>query len=90
MLRAQQKELDDLKNERDAKIRQKTRDFERNARKLEELIHIRSMRLVARWYLMLQIYKTEDRDGTGLKGSLPLSLLGLPEEFAPYVAAYVA
>jgi hypothetical protein len=89
VLRAQQKALEDLKTERDNKIRHKSRDLDRNARKLEELIHIRSMRLVARWWLMLQVYKTEDRDGSSLKGPLPLSLLGLPEEFAPYAAAYV-
>jgi hypothetical protein len=87
-LKAQQKELDDLQLEYVMKVRQKTKDLERNSWKLEELIHVRSMRLVARWHLMLQIYKTEDRDGMGFKWALPLSLLGLPEEFAPFVAAY--
>jgi hypothetical protein len=88
MLRTQQRELEELEEGSRTKMRTKTRDLEKNMRRLEELIHVRSMRLVARWHLMLQIYKTEDRDGMGLKGALPLSLLALPEEFVRYVAAY--
>jgi hypothetical protein len=90
MQKNQLKEMENLREEAVLKIKTKESDLERNSRKLEELIHIRSMRLVARWHLMLQIYKTEDRDGISLKGALPLSLLGLPEEFAPYVGAYHA
>jgi hypothetical protein len=88
MLKAQQREIDGLTQDSAARMRVKEGDLERNMRRLEELIHVRSMRLVARWHLMLQIYKTEDRDGMGLSEALPLGVLGLPEEFAGYVAAF--
>jgi hypothetical protein len=88
----QQKELEalekSLKEECDLKIKYKEEELEKNMSKLEELIHARCMRLVARWHLTLQIYKREDRDALAIKGPLPLTLLCLPDEFTPYVAAY--
>jgi hypothetical protein len=77
-----------LKEDYELKIRHKEEELVKNMTKLEELIHARRMRLVARWHLTLQIFKREDRDASAIKGPLPLTLLCLPEEFAPYVAAY--
>jgi uncharacterized membrane protein len=77
-----------LKEDYNDKIRHKETELLKNMTTLEELIHARCMRLVARWHLTLQIFKREDRDASNIKGPLPLTLLCLPEEFAPYVAAY--
>jgi septal ring factor EnvC (AmiA/AmiB activator) len=88
----QQKELENfeesLKEDSEQTVRYKEQELTSNMGKLEELIHARCMRLIARWHLMLQIYKRENRDASSLKGPLPLTMLCLPEEFTPYVAAY--
>jgi hypothetical protein len=63
-------------------------DLQQDLDRLEELVHVRSLRLTARWHLTLQIFKQEDPDAFSIKAALPLSILGLPEEFARYVAAY--
>ena len=77
-----------LKEDYNDKIKHKEEELRKNLTTLEELIHARCIRLVARWHLSLQIFKREDRDASTVKGPLPLTLLCLPEEFAPYVAAY--
>jgi hypothetical protein len=63
-------------------------ELQRDLDRLEELVHVRSLRLTARWHMTLQIFKQEDPDAFSIKAALPLSILGLPEEFARYVAAY--
>jgi len=68
-----------LKEEHEEKIKHKEEELTRNMSRLEELIHARTLRLVARWHLMLQIFKRDDRDASTIKGPLPLTLLCLPE-----------
>jgi hypothetical protein len=63
-------------------------ELQQDLDRLEELVHVRSLRLSARWHLTLQIFKQEDADAFSIKAALPLSILGLPEEFARYVNAY--
>lgn len=90
--KVQQKELEELRTllreECELKVQCKEEALQNNMAKLEKLIHARCLRLVARWYLQLQIFKREDRDASTIKGPLPLTMLNLPEDFTPYVAAY--
>jgi hypothetical protein len=90
--RRQQKELEDfrisMKEDYDTRVREKLEELQKNMEKLEQLIHERSIRMVGRWYLQLQIFKREDKEVSYIKTPLPLSILGLPEEFGPYCAAY--
>jgi hypothetical protein len=92
MQRQQQKEVEDLqismKEDYEARVRDKQEELQKNMDKLEHLIHDRSIRMVGRWYLQLQVFKREDKDVSCIKAPLPLSILGLPEEFNPYCSAY--
>jgi hypothetical protein len=77
-----------IKEDYNSKVQHKEEELTKNREKLEELIHARCLRLVSRWHLMLQIFKSEDRDASNIKGHLPLTILSLPVEFNPYVAAF--
>jgi hypothetical protein len=77
-----------LTEEAELKVQCKEEALQLNMSKLEMLIHNRTLRLVARWHLQLQIFKREDRDASTIKGPLSLTMLSLPDDFAPYVAAY--
>jgi hypothetical protein len=83
--RQQEKELEkygmSLDEDLDLQSRAKLVELDRNRVKLEELIEARRERLVARWYLRLQILKMEENDFTHIKVHLPLSILNLPRSF---------
>lgn len=75
-------------------IREKQAVLSRNLMKLEELIHARAIKIVGRWWLLLQIWKKTqgERVMKHLSGApnsaMPLTLLGLHEDFAPIIAAF--
>jgi hypothetical protein len=90
--RAHARELEELRrvmrDEDEGKMALREAKLQRDLDRLEELVHVRSLRLTARWHLTLQIFKQEDADAFSIRAALPLSILGLPEEFARYVAAF--
>ncbi|KAF2674873.1 hypothetical protein BT63DRAFT_420130 [Microthyrium microscopicum] len=96
--RNQQKDLEDfersLREDYDQQVKDKQAVLLDNQKKLEELIHARTLRLVSRWWLLLQIWKKTDGEkimmscGNVVNGPLPLGLLGLPEDFGPYITAF--
>ena len=96
--RQQQKEIEDFEQSlresyREA-VKEKQAVLQENMKRLEALIHARSVRLVSRWWMLLQIWKANEGEkimagaGSMVKGPLPLGLLGLPEDFASYVASF--
>jgi hypothetical protein len=96
--RAHQKELEEfeqrLNEDYAEQIREKQAVLQRNMMKLEELIHARAIKLVGRWWLLLQIWKKTQGErvmktsGNTNNSALPLTLFGLHEDFAPLVAAF--
>ena len=85
LLRKQEKEFEDLSSsfERnlDALTKEKTTQLHINIAKLDDILEDRRAKLVGRWYLRLQIFKTKDKGAATIKPALPLSLLGLPQSF---------
>lgn len=85
MLRAQEKEYNEtnkllatgLENQR----RDKAAKLQHNISRLDDLIEDRHSKLVARFFLRLQMLKVRSSDTVDIKTALPLSLLGLPPAF---------
>jgi len=96
--KTQREELEDfermIREEYDEAVKVKEAELAANVKKLEKLIHKRSVRLVSRWWLMLQVWKKTEGErimmscGNVVPGPLPIGLLNLPEELGPYIMAF--
>jgi hypothetical protein len=61
--------------------KEKTAKLQHNISRLDELVEERRARLVARFFLRLQVLKCMSNDTVAIDLALPLSLLGLPTTF---------
>lgn len=85
LLRKQEKEYDELSQtlvrELEVSRKDKTSQLQTNISKLDELLEERRARIVARWFLRLQMLKSMSNDTAAVEAALPLSILVLPSAF---------
>ena len=83
--RKQEKEYEEMSKSLDTGLmnqrRDKTAKLQHNILRLDELVEERRARMVARFFLQLQILKCLSNDTVMIEPALPLSLLGLPSTF---------
>ena len=85
LLRKQEKDYEEMSKSLEASLvtqrKDKTAKLQHNIVRLDELIEERRARLVARFFLKLQVLKCLSNDTVMIEPALPLSLLGLPSAF---------
>ena len=85
LLRKQEKDYQDLSKSLETGLmsqrKDKTAKLQHNNLRLDDLIEERRARLVARFFLRLQVLKCMSNDTVMVEPALPLSLLGLSREF---------
>ena len=85
LLRKQEKDLEEMSKSLETGLvnqrKDKTSKLQHNITRLDELVEDRRARLVARWFLKLQVLKCMSNDTVAIEPALPLSLLGLPPAF---------
>lgn len=85
LLRKQEKDYEELSKSLETGLtsqrKDKTAKLQHNISRLDELVEERRARLVARFFLRLQVLKCMCNDTVMIEPALPLSLLGLPVTF---------
>jgi hypothetical protein len=85
LLRKQEKEYEEmnksLETGLDNQRKDKTAKLQHNISRLDDLVEDRRAKLVARFFLRLQLLKLMSNDTASIECALPLSLLGLPAAF---------
>ena len=85
LLRKQEKDYEEMSKSLESGLvtqrKEKTAKLQHNINRLDELVEERRARLVARFFLRLQVLKCMSNDTIGIEPALPLSLLRLPAAF---------
>ncbi|KIW07858.1 uncharacterized protein PV09_01773 [Verruconis gallopava] len=85
LLRKQEKDLEELSKSLDKSLenqrKEKAAKLHHNISRLDDLVEERRSKLVARFFLRLQILKAMTSETAKIESALPLSILGLPPAF---------